>query len=76
MKVDNRCCMAVVSSCREVFGSLQQRAQPLPTEREEVTRWEFFQTMGENGDEVKSVRPLCFGLQMCHNGERQTEAML
>src|SRR4029434_3554671 len=26
----HRCCMAVVSSCREMLGSVPQRAQPLP----------------------------------------------
>ena len=26
-----RCCMVVVSSCREVLGQVLQRAQPLPT---------------------------------------------
>ncbi len=66
-----RCCMAVVSSCREVLGKVPQRAQPLPL----VTigsAGDFRGTAGvkpeEGGDDVKSSWPLCPGPHTCYNG--------
>ena len=58
--------MAVVSSCREVFGQVLQRAQPpLPVTLSGETA---LQNGEEGGDDVKSVWPLCPGLHTCYNG--------
>ena len=58
--------MAVVSSCREVLGSVPQRAQPLSV----VTfTTETAPINGEEGgDDVKSARPLHPGRHTRYNG--------
>ncbi len=58
--------MAVVSSCREVYGKVLQRAQPLlPVIFSGETA---LQNGEEGGDDVKSARPLCLGLHTRSNG--------
>ena len=58
--------MAVVSSCREMLGSVPQRAQPLSlvirVQRDCSYKGE------EGGDDVKSARPLHPGLHTRYNG--------
>src|ERR1700694_4772202 len=62
----HRCCMAVVSSCREMLGSVPQRAQPLSlvicVQRDCSYKGE------EGGDDVKSARPLRPGRHTRYNG--------
>ncbi len=58
--------MAVVSSCREMLGSVPQRAQPLSvvvcsTETAAINA-------EEGGDDVKSARPLRPGRHTRYNG--------
>src|SRR5438034_8284539 len=62
--------MADDSSCREVLGSVPQRAQPPPN----VASGSAGDSLGtageeleEGGDDVKSVCPLCPGLHTCYN---------
>ncbi len=62
----HRCCMAVVSSCREMLGSVPQRAQPLL-----VVEWSTETAainVEEGGDDVKSARPLRPGRHTRYNG--------
>src|SRR5512137_1465499 len=72
--LQQRCCMAVVSSCREVLGSVPQRAQPLPL----VASGSAGDSRGtagdkpeEGGDDVKSSWPLCPGLHTYYNGRHK-----
>ncbi len=61
----HRCCMAVVSSCREMLGSVPQRAQPLSGVKcspETATI-----NVEEGGDDVKSARPLHPGRHTRYN---------
>ncbi len=62
----HRCCMAVVSSCREMLGSVPQRAQPACVVMVST------QTAGSNpeegADDVKSARPGHLGLHTRYNG--------
>src|ERR1051325_10337969 len=67
----DRCCMAVVSSCREMLGEVPQRAQPSPL----VASIQLGTLRGlpvisreEGGDDVKSSWPLRAGLHTCYNG--------
>ncbi len=66
-----RCCMAVVSSCREMLGYVPQRAQPLSSvaNRKAEHSGETADVKSEEGgDDVKSSWPLCPGLHTCYNG--------
>ncbi len=68
---DDRCCMAVVSSCREMLG-FPQRAQPLSlvTSTSGGDSKDTAPVNGEEGgDDVKSSWPLCPGLHTCYNGQ-------
>ncbi len=58
--------MAVVSSCREMLGSVPQRAQPLPLVM--VSSGTAAINAEEGGDDVKSARPLRPGLHTRYNG--------
>ena len=58
--------MAVVSSCREVLGSVPQRAQPLLPVR--MSGGTAGRNPEEGGDDVKSARPLRPGLHTRYNG--------
>ena len=64
--------MAVVSSCREMLGSVPQRAQPLPL----VARSSGTAAINaeEGGDDVKSARPLRPGRHTRYNGRKQRVA--
>ncbi len=66
---EHRCCMAVVSSCREMLGLVPQRAQPLSLV---ATKGHSNETAGdkpeEGGDDVKSSWPLWVGLHTSYNG--------
>jgi hypothetical protein len=58
--------MAVVSSCREMLGSVPQRAQPLS-----LVEWSnetAAVNAEEGGDDVKSARPLRPGRHTRYNG--------
>ena len=61
--------MAVVSSCREMYGSVLQRAQPLSLV---ILNKEYNETasvkLEEDEDEVKSACPLYSGRHTCYNG--------
>src|SRR3954451_7478158 len=63
--------MAVVSSGREVVGSVPQRAQPL-SHVASGSAGDSWETAGdkpeEGGDDVKSSCPLCPGLHTCYIG--------
>jgi len=62
----DRCCMAVVSSCREMLGSVPQRAQPvLPVRLSGETAGS---NPEEGADDVKSARPLHLGRHTRYNG--------
>src|ERR1700743_1447028 len=68
---ENRGCMAVVVSCREMLGEVPQRAQPSPL----VAIIQLGTLRGlpvisreEGGDDVKSSWPLQVGLHTCYNG--------
>eukprot|EP01024_Parvocaulis_polyphysoides_P015739 TRINITY_DN1694_c0_g2_i10.p3 TRINITY_DN1694_c0_g2~~TRINITY_DN1694_c0_g2_i10.p3 ORF type:complete len:106 (+),score=2.81 TRINITY_DN1694_c0_g2_i10:113-430(+) len=66
-----RCCMAVVSSCREMFGQVRQRAQPtsLVASSSAGHSKETADDKSEEGvDDVKSSWPLRAGLHTCYNG--------
>ena len=69
---NDRCCMAVVSSCREMLGSVPQRAQPLSLVASS-SAGDSKETAGvkpeEGGDDVKSSWPLRVGLHTCYNGQ-------
>src|SRR5579885_2686472 len=58
-EVQSRCCMAVVSSCREMLGSVPQGRNSQETASDKLE---------EGGDDVKSSWPLCPGLHTCYNG--------
>ncbi len=63
--------MAVVSSCREMFGYVRQRAQPtsLVASRLAGHSKETARDKREEGvDDVKSSCPLRVGLHTCYNG--------
>ncbi len=63
--------MAVVSSCRETFGWVRRRAQPmsLVASSSAVHSSETARVEREEGvDDVKSVWPLCPGLRTCYSG--------
>ena len=62
----HRCCMAVVSSCREMLGSVPQRAQPLRLVRKSSRTATI--NVEEGGDDVKSARPLRPGRHTRYNG--------
>ena len=70
----HRCCMAVVSSCREMLGLVPQRPQPPCSV---ATRMRIRSTLDrlpgfnqeEGGDDVKSVWPLRPGLHTCYNAQ-------
>jgi hypothetical protein len=67
-RVYHRCCMAVVSSCREMLGSVPQRAQPSPP----VIMCLGGQPVGireEGGDDVKSAWLLRLGQHTRYNGQ-------
>ena len=58
--------MAVVSSCREMLGSVLQRAQPLSLV---IMSNETAGNKPEEGeDDVKSACPLYSGRHTCYNG--------
>ena len=59
-----RCCTAVVSSCREMSGSVLQRAQPPRTSVRTAG-----ETPEEGGDDVKSSWPSWAGRHTCYRGE-------
>ena len=63
-RVWHRCCMAVVSSCREMLGLVPQRAQPL---RSVIRIWPDCRTAEEGGDDVKSAWPLRLGRHTRYN---------
>ncbi len=68
----DRCCMAVVSSCREMLGlSPATSATPIVSCHHSVGH--SSETAGvkpeEGGDDVKSSWPLCPGLHTCYNGK-------
>ncbi len=68
---EDRCCMAVVSSCREMLGQVPQRAQPLSlvTSISDGDSRDTAPVNGEEGgDDVKSSWPLYPGLHTCYNG--------
>ncbi len=58
--------MAVVSSCREMLGSVPQRAQPLLLV--ELSSRTAAKNAEEGGDDVKSARPLRPGQHTRYNG--------
>ncbi len=63
--------MAVVSSCREMFGLVRQRAQPtsLVASSSAGHSKETARDKREEGvDDVKSSWPLRVGLHTCYNG--------
>src|SRR3569832_1335853 len=67
----HRCCMAVVSSCREMLGVVPQRAQPPPPVAS-ASGGHSGGTAGdkpeEGGDDVKSSWPSWAGPHTCYNG--------
>src|SRR6201989_856694 len=68
----HRCCMAVVSSCREMLGEVPQRAQPLCPVATRSRDWSTLDRLPrfneeEGGDDVKSVWPLRPGLHTYYN---------
>ena len=58
--------MAVVSSCREVLGSVPQRAQPASLVR--LSSETAGSNPEEGADDVKSARPVRLGLHTRYNG--------
>src|ERR1700679_1075093 len=72
----HRCCMAVVSSCREMLGEVPQRAQPSSSVAS-GSAGHSEETAGdkpeEGGDDVKSSWPLRVGLHTCYNGRYRGE---
>ena len=58
--------MAVVSSCREVLGSVPQRAQPASLVK--LSSETAGSNPEEGADDVKSAWPLRLGLHPCYNG--------
>ena len=70
----DRWCMVVVSSCREMLGQVPKRAQPLSPvaigQRREL--WGHCRRKPEeDGDDVKSARPLFPGPHTCYNGRHR-----
>ncbi len=73
-KEGHRWCMVVVSSCREMFGLVQQRAQPLlSVATQEHSGETAVDKTEEGGDDVKSSCPLHSGLHTYYNGENKGE---
>ncbi len=63
--------MAVVSSCREVLGSVPQRAQPSPfvaNGKAGHSKGTASDKLEEGEDDVKSSWPLYLGQHTCNNG--------
>ena len=63
--------MAVVSSCREMFGQVLQRAQPFSLVTSTSggnSKDTASDKLEEGGDDVKSSWPLRPGLHTCYNG--------
>src|SRR6185436_6010114 len=72
----HRCCMAVVSSCREMLGLVPQRAQPLCPVATRPRGWSTLDILPryngeEGGDDVKSVWPLRPGLHTYYNARHK-----
>ncbi len=69
--LESRCCMAVVSSCREMLVKSRNERNPCPV-LPYLNRWNSQETARDNleegGDDVKSSWPLCLGLHTCYNG--------
>ena len=64
--------MVVVSSCREMLGSVPQRAQPLClVATKEHSGQTAVDKTEEGGDDVKSSCPLRSGLHTYYNGENK-----
>ncbi len=69
-EVQSRCCMAVVSSCREIglspatSATLVLCCHPERGDSQETAS----DKLEEGGDDVKSSWPLCPGLHTCYNG--------
>ncbi len=66
-----RCCMAVVSSCREMLGKSRNERNPcflLPSRNGGHSGETAGDKPEEGGDDVKSAWPLCLGLHTCYNG--------
>ena len=65
----DRWCMVVVSSCREMLGSVPQRAKPLlSVATQEHSGETAVDKTEEGGDDVKSSCPLYLGLHTYYNG--------
>ncbi len=62
----HRCCMAVVSSCREMFGYSANERNPRCVLQ--VSHGTAGLKPEEGGDDVKSAWPLCLGLHTRYNG--------
>ena len=61
--------MVGVSSCREMLGSVPQRAHPLPlVATQEHSEGTAVDKTEEGGDDVKSSCPLRSGLHTYYNG--------
>src|SRR5579885_1814145 len=67
----HRCCMAVVSSCREMLVKSRNERNPhlqLPAGRAGHSEETAGDKPEEGGDDVKSSWPLWAGLHTCYNG--------
>ncbi len=67
----HRCCMAVVSSCREMLGYSRNERNPhlqLPSGKAGHSGETAGDKPEEGGDDVKSSWPLRAGLHTCYNG--------
>ncbi len=68
----DRCCMAVVSSCREMLVKSRNERNPHPFLPSGYAG-HYWGTAGdkpeEGGDDVKSSWSLCLGLHTCYNGQ-------
>ena len=72
-----RCCMVVVSSCREVSAYAHNERNPrvqLPASRVGHSGRTAGASREEARDDVKSARPLRPGRHTCYNGVEQREA--
>ena len=63
----DRCCMGVVSSCLEVFGSVHKRAQPSSCVA--ISQETAGDKSEEGEDDVKSAWLLRLGRHTCYNGQ-------